>query len=348
MEIHWIYDGCDQEDEARVERCWDRGRIELEGKLAQLFDVPSELRMAVEQNDTPPEWEVHAALHLPGRTLVASSAAGTPEDALRQVLHGLAEEIDQDGDDPPVAATERREGIAEMLPMLRSWRSEGRSRAFMSFLVPVVETIGPYVQRELRIRENEGRLNGEEISASDVLDEVLILAWDQFNGTQNVTPLDLWLVRLAEQVMDRQGAQRADESLDDECPDPSREPRESQTDEWIEQASYPETIELSELLSDGPSVDTWDDLELETKQAHLAAMLGQLDREQRQAFVLNVAHGFDPATIADFQNRTVAQVEDDIARTTAEIRRYLMDEQTPDREEPFAQAEIREQRRRKR
>jgi DNA-directed RNA polymerase specialized sigma24 family protein len=264
------------------------------------------------------------------------------------VLRGLAEEIDQDGDQAAGSTAERREGLEEMLPVLRTWRAQGRSRAFMSFLVPVVETIGPYVQRELRIREYEGRLNGEEISASDVLDDVLIQAWDRFNGPAKETPLDLWLVRLADEIMDRLGSQRVDESLDDECVDPSRESRESLTDEWIEQASYPETIELSELLSDGPGVDSWDDLELETKQAHLAAMLGQLEREQRQAFVLNVAHGFDPATIADFQNRPVDQVEVDIAQATAEIRRYLMDEQTPDREEPFAQAEIREQRRKKR
>ena len=347
MEIHWTYEGCDREDELQIELYWDRERIELEAKIAQLFDVPSELRMAVEHAGSASAWEIHAALHLPGRTLVTQSKANTPEGAIDRVLNGLAEEIDRH-QDAPLSDIQRREGLEEMLPVLQSWRSQGRSRSFMSFLAPVVETFGPYVQRELLVRENEGTLTGERVSTTDILDEVLVQVWDQFHGRPDETPLDLWLVRLADQVIDRLSSQMADQSINDESPAPSRESREAERDEWIEQASYPETIELSELLTDGPGIDSWDDLEMDTKQAHLAAMLSKLDREQRQAFVLNVAHGFNLAEIADFQNRTVDQVESDISRATAEIRRYSINEQTPDQEDPFIKEEMRDRHRRKR
>lgn len=346
MEIHWTYDGCDQEDEARIERYWEREQIELEGKIAQVLDVPSELRMAVEREEATSSWQVHAALHFPGRTLVSNRVGNAPEETLDNVLRELAAQLDR-VDDSPAAVADRREGVQEMLPSLVAWRKQGRSEAFMSFLVPVVTTFGSYVQRELQVRENEGTLSGEEISTNDVLDEVLVQAWEQFNGRQNKVPLDLWLVRLADQAIDRLGAQVADESIDDEQPEPSRESRESERDEWIEQVSYPESIELSELLTDGPGIDTWDGLELETKQAHLAEMLGSLARERRQAFVLNLAHGFNVAEIADFQNRTTEQVETDIASAVAEVRRYVIDQQTPDREDPFAKADMREQQRRK-
>ena len=177
MEIHWTYEGCDREDELRIERYWDRERIELQGKLAQLFDVPSELRMAVKGVDSAPPWEIHAALHLPGRTLVAQSTARTPEDSIDRILNGLAEEIDRQ-QDVPRSDIQRREGLEEMLPALKSWRSQGRSRSFMSFLAPVVGSLGPYAQHELRVRENEGMLTGEKISVPDVLNEVLVQGWE--------------------------------------------------------------------------------------------------------------------------------------------------------------------------
>jgi DNA-directed RNA polymerase specialized sigma24 family protein len=346
MEMHWTYEGCDTEDEARIERYWDRQRIELDGKLAELVDVPSELRLAVECLDSVPEWTIHAALHVPGRTLVAQSTTRSPEQCIDLVIRGLAEEIDR-LHDAPTSVVQRREGLDEMLPLLTTWRSQARSRSFMSFLSPIVETLGSYVQRELQIREREGAVSSEGLSAVDILDEVLIRAWDQFFDRPGEMPLDLWLVRLSDQVLDQMGQRVADESIDDEHPTPSRESRESERDEWIEQATYPETIALSELLPDGPGIDSWDDLELDAKQAHLAAMLANLDREQRQAFVLSVAHGYDLAEIADFQDRPVDQVESDIAQATTEIRRHLVDEQAPEQEEPFIRAEIRERQRRR-
>jgi DNA-directed RNA polymerase specialized sigma24 family protein len=330
MELHWTYEGCDREDELRIERYWDRERIELEAKIAQLSDVASELRLAVEHADSAP-WEIHAALHIPGKTLVTHSVARTAEESIDRVLNGLAEEIDRQ-QDTARSDLHRRQGLEEMLPVLQSWHSQRRSEPFMSFLGPVVGSFGPYVQHELRVRENEGTLTGERISVSDVLNEVLIQGWEQFHSRRDETPLDLWLVGLADQVIAQLSEQTADQS---------------ERDEWIEHASYPETIELSELLADGPGVDSWDDLEMDTKQAHLAAMLGKLDREQRQAFALNVVHGFNLAEIADFQDRTVEQVESDIAQAIAGIRRYFVDEQSPDQEEEFIKEDIRDRRRRR-
>jgi DNA-directed RNA polymerase specialized sigma24 family protein len=75
-------------------------------------------------------------------------------------------------------------------------------------------------------------------------------------------------------------------------------------------------------------------------------MLSKLDRDQRQAFVLNLAHGFNVAEIADFQNRPPDEVEREIAQATSTIRRWYADQHTADQEEPFARAEMRERRRR--
>jgi DNA-directed RNA polymerase specialized sigma24 family protein len=181
------------------------------------------------------------------------------------------------------------------------------------------------VQRELSVREDEATLIGEELDAADVLDEVLVQAWEQFSQRDRKLPLDLWLVRLADEALDRLSQQVAEVSIDDETPS-TGESRPAEPEDWIEQVGYPETMDFSELLSDGPGVDSWDDLDLETRQAHLAELLGTLDRDQRQAFVLSAAHGFDSAEIADFQNRSRDSVEADITQVTESIRQRILDE----------------------
>ena len=48
MQIHWTFEGCDEQDEVRIERCWEDRQLELEAKLASLQDEANELRIAVQ------------------------------------------------------------------------------------------------------------------------------------------------------------------------------------------------------------------------------------------------------------------------------------------------------------
>ena len=324
MRIDWTYDGCDEHDVPEIERYWAKVQIELDGKLAELSDAPSELRLAVERTEDNPLWEIQAALHLPGLTLVADGTGERPEPALDTILHSLAQQIDEQ-ESIPTRITQRRAGLTGVEQLLEGWHAEDRSQAFLSFLNPLVSSLWSYVQHELSVREGEATLIGEELDVADVLDEVLLQAWEQFSQRDRKLPLDLWLVGLADAALDRLSQQVAEVSIDDETPTGDSRPDEPEA--WIEQVGYPETIEFSELLSDGPGVASWDDLDLETRQAHLAELLGSLDRDQRQAFVLSAAHGFDPAEIADFQSRSRASVEEDIAEVTESIRQRIRVEQ---------------------
>jgi hypothetical protein len=160
MEIHWTYDGCDEEEVNRIAAHWERVHAEFEAKMAALSEAPSELRLAVEQDDSSESWEVQAALHLPGNTLVAEGSALTPEKALDQVLHHLTQGVDQVED---LAETfgPRREGLEEVTALLENCRNpKDRSQAFISFLSPLVAELAPYVRREIRVREYEGTIVG--------------------------------------------------------------------------------------------------------------------------------------------------------------------------------------------
>lgn len=53
------------------------------------------------------------------------------------------------------------------------------------------------------------------------------------------------------------------------------------------------------------------------------------------------------AEVADFQDRSPDDVQSEIEQAASQLRRNLMDEQTPDQEKEFERAELRAQRNRK-
>jgi DNA-directed RNA polymerase specialized sigma24 family protein len=340
MQVDWTYYGCDEHDVPVWEEHWDRVRMELEAKIAELSDVPVELRFAVDQSDANPAWEIQAALHIPGHTIVASAEGQIPAKTLEAVLRELAAGIDE-VQQCTFRPIHRRQGAHNVLPLLEAWRDQDKSKAFLSFVAPFVSALGPYVDQELRLREIDGTLAGEEVDSSDVLDEVLLLSWEEFARRKDDSALELWLFQLADRVIERLGQQMAAQSLDEESAGATDDSRMMDDEAWVEHVSYPETIEIAELIPDGPGIETWDSLDIETKQTHLSTMLGQLERDQRQAFVLNVAHGFSIPEISDFQDRPVAEIESDIASATALLKRQIGDEESPDREEAYSRGDMR-------
>jgi DNA-directed RNA polymerase specialized sigma24 family protein len=325
MEIYWEYSGCDVEDERQIESCWERIQLELEANLESLPDPASELRIAIDHDDAAPEWQIHAALHLPGKTLAVEASARQIEQAMDDLLIGLAGAID-DLRDMPVTVTKRIEGLEAIVALLEHNHHRDRRDAFMSFLTPVVASLASYVDRELQLREIEGSLPSTELSTSDVLDEVLVQAWLQFDARSTELPLDVWILRLVDQAIERVCQDQTIESLDDELPVPSREPLFSQADYWQEQATYPETIEVHELLAGPREGDAWDDVELEVKQMNVERLLAGMPREQRQALLLFAVHGFSEAEVADFQSRPKAEVRRDIRAAKKNIGQQLADQ----------------------
>ncbi len=346
MQIHWTCEGCDQDDETRLEQHWEQVQIELDGKVASLSDVASELRMAVYHDDAGPPWQIHAALHLPGQTLVAECRGRNAEEALNRILSELSDRIDRVEDaNRPLPLLQRNS--QELLPFLKQCRERQHSKAFFSFLVPVLDGLKPYVQQELQIRERDEELSNG-ITPADVLDETLLRAWDGFAECDASRRLDLWLIQIIDRVIQEAGDRFSGQSLEEEQVLPKGSWVGSDQDEWVDQASYPSAIELAELLPGNGGVADWDALAVGIKQAHLAEILGDLPRERRQAFVLNVAHGYNLAEIADFQDREATAVKEDISQAIGAIRRAVTEERAPDVEERFDRAKGRDRYRRRR
>jgi DNA-directed RNA polymerase specialized sigma24 family protein len=328
METHWTFSGCDAEDETLVARYWDERLLELEGKLHALSEEPSELRVAVHHDEGPPSWEVQAALHLPGATLVADNAGEALEEVLDSVVCELARQMDEH-DEQPITTAEpfARPGSAAVLALVRRNHAQGRSGAFFALLQPILRSLTNYLEHALHTLESEDGLPGEEVTLEDVLDEALARAWDRFgqfdapgNHRNSAAheprsrhrPLDQWLREIVQEVLEESNHPLAQRSLEEEVAEPADDADDPLRDAWTEAGGYQQTVELAELIAGHPGVDAWDRLSAEPEGTALAELLGKLPRDQRQALVLSMTEGFSAAEIADFQGRSMSDVEEDI------------------------------------
>ena len=71
--------------------------------------------------------------------------------------------------------------------------------------------------------------------------------------------------------------------------------------------------------------DAWDDADLEVKQENTARLLAGLPRQQRQALLLCAVHGFSEAEVADFQDRSQAEVGRDIEAAKENLAQQFAD-----------------------
>jgi len=332
MHVHWAYFGCSKEDEEQLQRHWEDDQRRLHSRLGAFGDEPAELELVAYRQDEAPEWQIHSALHLPARTVVIEAAQREPGEALEGVVSGLIDEIDRLAD-APERVTFRREGLEGIVPILKRCRQEGRSDVFCAWLAPAVASLAPHVRRELRVREMESGLATGQLVPADVLDEVLVQAYDRFARRPEKLPLELWLLQLAGEVLEASCRTVAEESLEERVETPSTEPRQSSRDSWIEWATSSETIEMGELLPAMPGSSAWDSLDMETKNAETDKMLASLPRLQRQALVLNTVYGFSLAEVADFQNRAEDDVTFEVDEAKRSIEGYFREQYLPDVEE---------------
>ncbi len=332
METHWIFSGCDADDERRIADCWDQRLLELEGKLNALSEEPSELHVAVHHDDERPAWEVQLALHLSGATLAAEDVGDRLEAVLDRAVGELARQMDEHDEQLAGTRPAAWSGSEAVAGLLRRNHAQGRSGAFCALLQPCLRRLTPELQQALETLERQDGLPSEEITLDDVLDEALARAWDRFGqyagaGNNNsapasspARPLDGWLREIALEVL-QSGQPLAERSLDEEVSEPADDEDDPLRDAWTEPGGYPQTVELAELVAGHPGVDAWDRPEIEGNS--LTEVLGKLPRDQRQALVWHLIDGFSVAEIADFQQRSPDEIEEDLRLAQQALQREL-------------------------
>ena len=308
-------------------------------------------------------YEARVVLTLPARTIVVRSDPAAPEHrvAVDQVEERLAEQLrqleEQDRQENVQRRKRRREqDFAAAQPHLDELHRHRDRDAFFDILTPLLRQLRGHARRELTIAQIEGTIPPGELTVQDVLDEVLIRAWDDWDQRPKNQPLDQWLVRLLHETLDEYGFKPPDASRKPE-PRPADakqpvsiyeriredDPRFNVENGWeIEQnPDFPYKDEnewvgennpnwpfLNPLTRDEvlPAEDTpepWQRLVAEEERRLILDELRRIPRDQRRAFTLHVLEGWSIEDIARAQGRPVSQVRADIEAVRRALRQRL-------------------------
>ncbi len=311
MRMSWSYFGCDRGQKEAVQRAWQEGWQGLQAQLDDWGFNSSRLQLAISCREEDPSWILQAALHLKGRTLISLAEENDCVAGMHGLLANLGGKI-QGLRTAGQRSAQRPRDLDALTSFLETCRKSGRADVFLGFITPLVGSFRPYVRRELRIRELATGMRAALETPDEVLDELLVRAYECFPRRPRQTTLDLWLLGLAEQILDEVFSEAGLESLNDRIEPPDTEPADSRHTAWTEWATDLGRLERADLLPGLAATDVWDDLDVETKQTELYGLLKDVPRHKRQCLMLHMVDGFTIAEIADFQDRSEEQVREDI------------------------------------
>jgi DNA-directed RNA polymerase specialized sigma24 family protein len=177
-------------------------------------------------------------------------------------------------------------------------------------------------RNEIKIHELEGALSPGQVEPVDIVNEVVVLAWENFDKNKKELPLELWLIHLLHEILDKAALNGQFVSLDQRFPlaeiDSTNEP------DWFEEVlGYQEDLSLAELLPEYDQTDAWEQLDDLDRTLHFYNVLQKLPLFQRQAYLLNVLNEYSPTDVAGIQGRDVKKVEDDIQKGAEAVRDYM-------------------------
>ena len=86
-------------------------------------------------------------------------------------------------------------------PQLQQHKEAGNREDFFRMLRPHLGFLRDYARREIHMLEQDGTLHRGELTVDDLLDQVVILAYERFKDRPRKVSLDLWLTDLLDDAL---------------------------------------------------------------------------------------------------------------------------------------------------
>ena len=316
----------------------------IEHILEELPADQRQLRVSFDRRDDG--YVAWAMLTLPTANLIAQSDAPVADHrlAIDQVVNKLAVELRDHrrrmrGKGPDSRRQRRERDFAAAQSHLSHSHDTADRDAFFDILRPLLRQISSHARRELAIAHLDGTIPRGEVTVGDVLDEVLVRAWERWDRRPVDLPLDRWLIPLVHEVLEQ--AQTATPSLslqervreDDPQADPAEDERRDVNPEapyapengWaVENNPYwpfVDALTRDDVLPAEDSTEPWQRLAADEERRTILDELSKLPRDQRRALALHALEGWTFDEIAHAQGRSAEEVRADV-----EAARHLLRE----------------------
>jgi DNA-directed RNA polymerase specialized sigma24 family protein/ribosome-associated translation inhibitor RaiA len=318
MSEHMIFHNCSPWQKNTIRSYWSRKLPRIYRLLQHFPEDQRELRLTVRRNAD--HFDARIVLLLPTGTLVAENSSRTDFSAIDAAVDTLTTEIRRHKghirhDDGYRRKHHRHELFRHPAVLLESDIRRPDRETFFELLRPVMDRLRGHTHHELIAAQQQERIRSGQITVPDVLDEVLLRAWTQFQEKDMTEPLEVWLVRLLHDVLDEQLSDRPATVSVYEPIGTGEPPDEAQSQPVIEDESPgdelpPET--LDDVLPDQHAAEPWEALEVQDEMKWVLTQLGRVPSQQRRAFTLHLLDGLDPDEIAMIQRRDPNGVRADI------------------------------------
>jgi DNA-directed RNA polymerase specialized sigma24 family protein/ribosome-associated translation inhibitor RaiA len=318
MSDHTVFQGCSDREKESIRSYWRRKLPRIERLLTRFPEDQRELRLTVTHK--PKRYDVRAVLLLPTGSLAAEVSSGSEREAIDLLVDKLVGEIRRHRElirhEDLYRRTQRRQELSRRTAAaLQPAVHASDRKAFFALLNPVIARLRHYAHRELLVAELQGRIGHEEVVVTDLLDEVLLRAWERSGRREETEPLDVWLTRLLHEVLDEQHTPvRAARSLHEQV-----EGAHSADDTAVGFAAEdglawdePPTPTFGDLLPGHEGAEPWQPLEAVDQMKWVLAQLGEVPAGRRRAFTLHLLEGWEPDEIAMVQSRSPEEVRTDI------------------------------------
>jgi ribosomal subunit interface protein len=332
MIVRWTYRHCDAQ-KAKAASYWQEKMPRLERILTRFGPDRCRLDMHLYFHRAHKRWELRASLYLPTGLIVANEEAAELHPVLDQVADELVRQIYRHKAKVRKEHLFRRrqrqhEHEEAAAASLDSDYQVRRPAAFFELFKTLLTAVQSHAARELRILELEESIPTGEVTVDDLVDDVLVTAWESYGERPPNTPIDVWLIgilheRLAE-LQDCYGDTKLSSPIERASADEGADFDPDDLHYWLSQALQPaEPVTLEDILAGDESGDWLRRLEVKEQHERILAYLQQLPKHERQAFMLSEIEGFETGEIAMALDRTESQVAADIENARTTVRRLV-------------------------
>jgi len=261
---------------------------------------------------------LRAVMEIPGRSLAVQCSDEILNAAVDKLADALAAALRKYND---LAARhtfrqQRKErnfaDLSNGMPMLLEDEKINRKESFFTLLRPRISFLENQARKELKVLELEGIISEHHLAPEELVDEVVVIAWEKFKQRPVDLSLEHWLIRLLyERLQAIEWEASLFVSLDDSFHLKEID-RKSEPD-WMEEAmDYDEKLTLAELIPDDKPTEEWGFLTDTDQAVHIYSVLQNLPSYARQAYLLHSIEEYNIYDIAEIQGRSEKDVEDDI------------------------------------
>lgn len=203
---------------------------------------------------------------------------------------------------------------------------------FFKIIQPHLESLNQFVRGEIDYQLAIGDLNTSELTPEDVVDSVMLQAFEEYEKNPPKLPLDRWLVMLAVRYIRNEIRRfRKDREelvpLDQNIPDI---PPEEQVNQLGEERLYffqpDEDLQMEDVIADPLAENPEQAAETrEAVQQFVTQDLTELPRAWRDAFVLTRVQGFSTAEIAEIFAQPEKKVKRNLQQAEDALKKKLID-----------------------